>query len=366
MKILKIRKKKIFFLIKKIVRIIKKKINFKILLNLFIKKIKKKILFITSNNEIQLEFKINIKKNYDNIKFLIDSEKFIKIISYLKNSNYIYIYIIKNIIILKSKKYNTILKSQKFKNFPIFNKIIKKKICFKVKEYKIKKIFKILYNSISNINAKYSLNGLLINIEKKKISFLSTDGFRLSYYFLNIKNNYKTKIIIPKKNIFEIIKILNYEKKKIKIIILKNYIIFKIFKIKFISRLIKEDFINYKYIINKKYRYKIKINRKKILNIIKKISLIEKDKIKIIKFNIKRNNLKISSFNKIEEISNEKININYKNKNININLNIKYLLEILTNIKNKHIIFKFNKKKSILIKIYNKKNFKYIIMPIEI
>ena len=70
---------------------------------------------------------------------------------------------------------------------------------------------------------RYYLNGLLFEVEGKKLNIVGTDGHRLSFASTSLKDSQeKTQIIIPRKTILELIKLLNDSKNEVEINLSKN------------------------------------------------------------------------------------------------------------------------------------------------
>ena len=91
---------------------------------------------------------------------------------------------------------------------------------------------------------------------------VATDGHRLSKTSINVDDNKNFHpVILPKKQIFELLSILNDQKDDIKVISTKSKIKFLIKKIPLISKVIDGKFPDYSKVIPSDERIEITVNQ---------------------------------------------------------------------------------------------------------
>ncbi|ASS47163.1 DNA polymerase III beta subunit [Candidatus Nasuia deltocephalinicola] len=361
--LLKMKKKKLIFILNIINLIFDKKSIDKKSENLFLIKKKNKIYLSITDNIILIKKKIKTKINSKKkISINFPIKNFIKIIKSLPECIINIIYKKKKIFI-KKKNINYNFKIKNEKN----NYINKYK---KNKKFKIKKklLFELIDSAYFIISKNTNKSNSLLSIKKKYIEITSMDNYRLILDKIIIEDNikYKKNIIIPNKTLKILYKILKIEKnEKILIIFNKFQIKFKFKNLEIISKIIDNNYPILNKKIKKEYKNNFIINKKELQSSLKRSNIIT-EKENFSKWKIYKNILKIITnwnSNKGEEI----ININYSGKNINIGVNNNHMLELISNIKSENLNFNFSKKnKNIIILNPEKKNFKYITTTIKI
>ena len=149
-----------------------------------------------------------------------------------------------------------------------------------------KSIDKTLFSSAEG-NIRPTLAGIYVNIENNEIVFASTDTYRLSEYktVINweIKNNFSQ--IIPSKTCNQIRSILS-ESDDVKIVSGDNQIAFFTENINIYSRLLNGKFPEYLPFFPSTYTIKAEINRTDLIQALRKVNLISKEKDYYIKMSL--------------------------------------------------------------------------------
>lgn len=224
--------------------------------------------------------------------------------------------------------------------------------------------------SVSNDEAKFNLTGIFVKFEEGKINFVSTDGHRLSVMCRNINfdlnEKYKTGFILPKKGIIELNKIIDFEKKLVKIGVTDNLFNYVDENTTFVMRMIDGDFPDYKRVIPEKSENFSIIKIKPLIDVLKRISVLSNEKTKGIKINISHNKLNVSSSNPDFGDAKEEMDIIYNGDDITIGFNAKYILDILNIIKGEKIklYIKDNISPGMIVP-YDNEEYLSVIMPMR-
>ena len=224
--------------------------------------------------------------------------------------------------------------------------------------------------SASNEDERHFLNGLLWKAEKNIFSMVATDGRRLA---VNSRNNIKTKqdfkIIVPSKILNELVKFIkasNFnDKDDILIGLSSNQIGFKINETVFISRLIEGNFPAYEQIIPKSHEISFNLDTQKVFDITKRAVICSNERNGVVQYEFKKNILIVKASSQNMDFEDE-MDIEYSGKQFQINFNPKYIMDILKNIGDKKIIFKFTTSSTpVSIGSLKDKNLLYIVMPLR-
>ncbi len=237
-----------------------------------------------------------------------------------------------------------------------------------IQQDKFKEIIEQIKFAISQDENKPFLNGGLLIIEDKEIKLVATDTYRLAYRKDTITEvlESKEKVIIPNKTLQELTKLLDNTEELVNILITENQILFKFSQISIVSRLIEGQFPNYKQVIPKKNKSKIIVNKNELLNATKRASLLARKDSNIIKINIDKNNLIITS--NAPEIGQayEQIPISLLGEETEIAFNAVYLMDCLKAINSEEVIIELSGSLSPgVIKPNIEDEYIYVIMPVR-
>lgn len=237
-----------------------------------------------------------------------------------------------------------------------------------------KKSFKNLVNqtifATSTQESRPALTGLNIKIINDLFECTATDSYRLAKKTVKL-NNFVEKdvdIIIPTKNLNELIKILDDEENNIELHIFENKLVFKFDNIVFSSSLINGTYPDTSKLIPNTFELTLTVNLNEFFRSIDRASLLtnEADK-NTIKLESKENIAIISST--IPEIGNVKETIPVKNNskdNIKIAFSSKYMLDALRTLDCTEIELLFNGEiKPIIIKSKENSDLIQLILPIR-
>ena len=214
------------------------------------------------------------------------------------------------------------------------------------------------------------LTGINFKINDNIMEITATDSYRLAKKRIILDSEVKENIdiIIPSKNLNEIIRMINDDENKIELHIFSNKVVFKIKDLIIMTRLINGNYPDTNKLIPEKFELKIKVNLNNLFNAIDRASLLTNAEEKnIIKLETKKDIMIISS--NIPEIGNveEKISIN-KNveNNIKISFSSKYMMDALKTFDSEEIELSFNGEiKPIIINYVDNNDLTQLILPIR-
>ena len=330
-------------------------------------------LFLTAtNNEIDIESFID-KKYIDKIESLgtivIQGKYLLEIVRKLPEG-LINIEIIDGLkILINSQNSNFNLNGIDPNEFPNINLensinpiILSKKV--------IKNIVNQTLFATSMQESRPILTGINIKIENDRMECIATDSYRLSKKIVKLDNPVDNiiNIVIPGKNMGELVKIIDDEDENIEIHIFSNKILFKFDNILFQSRLLNGSFPDTSRLIPEEFSLEIKADLDELYKVIDRAALLTSEKEKnVIKFETCGNEVVISSntpeIGKVEE----KLAITKNNDNeIKIAFSSKYMMEALRTINSKDIRISLNSDvKPIILKTYEDEDLIQLLLPIK-
>lgn len=214
------------------------------------------------------------------------------------------------------------------------------------------------------------LTGINLKIRDKKLIFTATDSYRLASKELAMDklDIEDTDIIIPARNLMEVIKLLTNDDESLELHIFANKVVFKFNTITLMTRLINGTYPDTSKLIPEEFTLIVKVNLDKFYTAIDRASLLTNEEEKnIIKLETKDNFLILSS--NIPEIGNveEKVELLDKVKNnIKIAFSAKYMMDAIRVFDSENIDLKFNGEiKPIIINDADESNLIQLILPIR-
>jgi len=237
-----------------------------------------------------------------------------------------------------------------------------------------KKVFKNIINqtifATSTQESRPVLTGINFKIEKDVLTVTATDSYRLAKKVVTLGSSVdeEVNIIIPTKNLNELVRMVNDDDEIIEMHIFNNKVIFKFGSIIMLSRIINGTYPDTSKLIPTDFLLTIKVKLNEFYNSIDRASLLtnESDK-NTIKLESKDNMIIVSS--NIPEIGNveEKLEgIKNNNENIKIAFSSKYMMEALKSLDCEEILLMFNGEiKPIIVKNPESDDLIQLILPIR-
>ncbi|MCK5021847.1 MAG: DNA polymerase III subunit beta [Candidatus Pacebacteria bacterium] len=352
--------------ISKAEKIVGKNLNNPVL-NCILLEAKNNNLIIRSTNlDLGIEILIPAKVENEGI-IAIPGNIFKNLLSNISNQEDISLEIKDNNLFISTKNNTTTLKAHSNDDFPSIPKIKGDKT-FVIDSKKLIKGFKSVWYSASISNIKPELSSVLINIDENYIYFVATDSFRLAEIKIpNKSNELIENILIPFKNIPEIIRVFEDVDGDIDIDINKNQIAFKYNNIYLTSRVVEGVFPDYKQLIPKEFTTEVVILLEDFIKVFK-ITNIFSDKFNQVNFNINPKNKKFEITSKSDEVG-ENINIvpaALSGEELNINFNCKYITDCFQSISTDSIMLQFNStNKPMIIRGVSDNQFLYLLMSMN-
>ncbi len=256
--------------------------------HLYISSLEDSFIVKATDFEIGLEFTTKNIKIIDSGIATANGKKLLDIVKILKDDEVIletindYLYIKQNNSKFKLPMFNP-------NEFPEFPKI-EEKPKFELNSTLLVRSIKKISSAIDSNNPKFELNGALIDIKDGFLNLVATDTRRLAVVRLENQIEDNFSLIIPKKAIGEIQKLFFDE---IEMFYDQNTLIAKSNNFQFFTKLINGKFPDYERIIPKEKNYRLLLDRAKMIEAIKQISIVSNE----MKITFKPNTILFESLN---------------------------------------------------------------------
>lgn len=216
---------------------------------------------------------------------------------------------------------------------------------------------------------RQNLNGVYLEIEKKEVKMVATDGRRLAFVVASQPSLEvaPVQIIIPLRGIQQLLRIME-KGEEVRVGAGKSQIFFKMEEVVLISQLIEAKFPNYREVIPKQHKIAITADRNGLFAASKRVSLLTEEKSRLVKFKLKGNVLSISAVSPETGYAYEELGVRRDGEeDIQIGFNSTYLLDALKVISSAEVQLQLTDSVSPgVIRPAEGEDYIYVIMPIRI
>lgn len=220
--------------------------------------------------------------------------------------------------------------------------------------------------SVSSI--KPELSSVYLYSDSEQLTFVATDSFRLAEKKSGAKTEDFESILIPQRNVSEIIRVFEGVESKITITFGQNQVSFEVDKeIYLVSRVVDGIFPDYRQIVPKQTKTEIHVLKQDLINSLK-ISNLFSDNFNQVKFHIdvENNIFEITSRNSEKGESRTSVPATIQGESLDINFNQKYISDCFNSIKSESFQMLFNGiGRPMIIKGNNDGGFMYLVMPLN-
>jgi DNA polymerase-3 subunit beta len=227
---------------------------------------------------------------------------------------------------------------------------------------------KSVWYSSSVSSVKPELSSVYVYCDGEFVIFVATDSFRLAEKKVKIKKSKDFgQILIPYKNIPDIIKILEKINDEVEVGLDKNQISFTYKGIYLISRVIDGVFPDYKQIIPKASTTEIVLLKQDFINTLK-LSNVFSDKFNQINIKVDTNSKKCQIKTKNNDVGENISTLDavITGEAIDINFNYKYIIDCFQSIDSDSVTLSFGGlNKPLIITPVSDTSFRYLVMPMN-
>jgi len=222
--------------------------------------------------------------------------------------------------------------------------------------------------SMAQQDIRYYLNGLLLVLEEDQMRLVATDGHRLSYTGGQITTQQqKTEVILPRKAVLELGKLLEMTDEPVEVEVYAAQVKFRFGSVELVTKIIDGKFPDYTRVIPVNYQKQISLDRLVLLQALQRAAILSNEKFRGVRWVLTANSLRISCTNNEQEEAQEELEVDYAGEPLDVGFNITYLLDVLNNVHEQTVDCAFgDANSSMLMTVPERKEFKYVVMPMRI
>ena len=238
----------------------------------------------------------------------------------------------------------------------------------RLEQGELRELLGLVQYSMAQQDIRYYLNGLLLILEEDRIKLVATDGHRLSYMEGKITQpGQKAEVILPRKAVLELGKLLEATAEPVEIEIYSTQAKFRFGPVELVTKLIDGKFPDYTRVIPTNYEKRISVDRVMLLQALQRAAILSNEKFRGVRWMLTANSLRVSCTNNEQEEAQEELEVSYGGEALDVGFNITYLVDVLNNVQESNVECAFgDANSSMLMTLPERKEFKYVVMPMRI
>lgn len=270
-----------------------------------------------------------------------------------------------NVFSIQTQKNLITLKTYPHEDFPTIP-VVNEGDMFVLQAKKLITGFRSVVYGVAQNDTKPEFSGVYIYPEKNNLLFVGTDTYRLAEKKITEKKPLQCSgVIIPQKNVQEIIKIFEEVDDDVSIVSNKNQISFSTETIHVSSRVINAPFPNYQEIFPKTFTSEATMLKQELVNTLKLTTLFSDKTSRVtVSINPPKKELTLSSHG--DDVGEQKTNIDavLQGDATEHDYNARYLLECLPNISQDSVVVKISEEGKMVIGGLGDDTFRYLVAPL--
>ena len=231
------------------------------------------------------------------------------------------------------------------------------------------------YFSIAQHDVRYFLNGMLLNIQDKKITAVATDGHRLALNTALLVHpiDKPIAIIVPRKAVAELMRLVQSSAEEAVFRITMNPRCMCVQQANFslTSNLVQGSYPDYSKIVPSGCNQSVMLNVQPFKQALTRVAILTNDKFRGVRVELLPGQMIILVNNPEQEQAEETLEVDYQGDKIALGFNVNYLLDVLGVVLTEQITLRFlNAQKSVLLEevaphVPDRKSV-FVIMPLTL
>ena len=319
-----------------------------------------------TNLDLGIEFNIPVKTVVEG-SIAVPAIIFSQFLNSITNEKSVSVYVDGGVLNLKTDKSKTTIKTFPTDDFPIIPRVEEGKE-FDVDASDFVKGLKSVWYGASLSSIKPELSSVYIYGDLGEIVFVATDSFRLGEKRLKCKKTIDMPtVLIPNKNVGEIIRALDNFSEEVTMTMSKNQIVFTSNSLYLTSRVVDGNFPDYKQIIPKEFTTNVVVLKADLLNSLKATNVFL-DSFNQVRFFIEPKTKRMELSAKNGDVGQNTVSLGavLEGQDVSVGFNYKYLSDCFQSIDSDSVSLEFcGANKPLVIKGISDNSFLYLVMPMN-
>lgn len=349
--------------------IVEKRHTLPILSNVLIEKHGDQLTMLATDVEIQVRTTTAGDLGGDDAAITVAAKKFHDILRALPDSTEINLTLNDRRLTVKAGKSRFALQTLPAEDYPRMTLPEGEGTRLQVPQRTFKRLLAQVSYAMAQQDIRYYLNGLLLVAEGAELRMVATDGHRLAFAaaVLEAPVERRAEVILPRKTVLELSRQLADTEDMLEVVLAGSQAVFRFGAIEMITKLIDGRFPDYERVIPQGHPRMITFERQPLLASLNRVAILTNDKFRGVRLVLDDGLLRVVSTNSEQEEAQEELEVDYHDVPLDIGFNVTYLLDVLNNVADDLIEWRFNdSNSSALITVPGNDRFKYVVMPMRI
>jgi DNA polymerase-3 subunit beta len=348
--------------------IVERRHTLPILSNVLLETDAKDLKLVATDLEIQVATQAKLGAAANQHRITVSARKLQDILRSLPETTKVSLDAQESKLVLRAGKSRFNLQTLPAEDFPKLAEGTGEATTLRVAQKVLKGMLQLVQYAMAQQDIRYYLNGLLILVDKEKLTLVATDGHRLAHIATSLEDSHqRTEVIMPRKAVLELVKLLDDSDETVELQIQQNQVRCRFSDVDLVSKVVDGKFPDFTRVIPTSEKSRFPISRTQLQQALQRASILSNEKFRGVRWVLSDDVLRIVCTNAEQEEAEEEIEIDYKGDSLDIGFNVTYLLDGLNNLAAEQVDCALgDSNSSMLITVPGDKNFKYVVMPMRI
>ncbi len=242
-------------------------------------------------------------------------------------------------------------------------------VTFQLKRSELKHLLERTQFAMAQQDVRYYLNGLLVDINPKRVRAVATDGHRLAFSEITRDTGVGEQIqaILPRKAILELGRLLDNSAEEVTLFLSAGQAVIDIDTVRLTTKTIDGRFPDYERVIPDNSDKRVIADRDLLRRALARTAILSNEKFRGVRLNLSEGILRLQTHNPEHEEADEEVEVSYGGSSIEIGFNVNYLMDALGVMTSTEIALELKNAESsgLLVEADDTSN-KYVIMPMRL
>ena len=235
----------------------------------------------------------------------------------------------------------------------------------------LKSLLELTHFAMAHQDVRYYLNGLLLEMGKRGLRAVATDGHRLAVAEMELEGaaEIDRSMILPRKGVMELMRLLGGGDEPVNLSMGSNAVQVELGEIQLTSKLIDGRFPDYERVIPREEQCdkRVTVDRESLRQSLQRVAILSNDKYRAVRVVLGENLLRLLATNPDQEQAEEEIEVAYDGEPLEIGFNVSYLIDALANLPSESAhLFMTDSSSSCLIRGDEAGLCEYVVMPMRL
>ena len=196
---------------------------------------------------------------------------------------------------------------------------------------KLRRLLEKTHFCMAQQDARYFLNGLLLDVQEDKVRMVATDGHRLAMASYEMPGTTEGRqAILPRKAVAELIRLCGDTGAEVRVGVSGNHVQASVAGLRLLGKLIDGRFPDYEKVIPQQGKVRAVLEREALKESLHRVAILASEKYRGVRFGLSSGRLSLSAQNPEQEEAREEIPAEYEGDEVEMGFNVNYVLDAIS------------------------------------